>query len=501
MDAQTQQQIIERLSQANNILVTVSKNPSVDQLSACIGLTLLLNRLDKHATAVFSGAVPSVIEFLQPEQTIEKNTDSLRDFIISLDKNKADKLRYKVEDQFVRIYITPYKSSISQNDLVFSEGDFNVEVVVALGVHSQAELDAAITAHGRILHDATVISINAGQGRPAAIGQINAVDPQASSLCEILVNLSDGLGQNLMDNQMATAFLTGIVAETNRFSNQKTTPVVMSVSAKLMAAGANQQLIVGNLEPPEPESFGGGGSSGPKNPTQPPAPAPGVLSISHHPALADTSEVEVPQQEIRIDEQGNIVPPEGQMTQATPLASIRTGQMTMPEQPVDAPFPGPHTFLTAGQQPLNAPLSAETARGMQENEEATSTDPLMAPAQPSNAQMSPMGIPVPEMVTHTEKVIEPPVELARAQVEQAMGSEPFDPANKPLQSMGAQPLGRELHEPPMPVAPQQQTQQAPENEQQQIQSPPPPVPPPLMQAPLQQNQTTQTASASTAQTA
>ena len=41
------------------------------------------------------------------EKTIEKNTDSLRDFIIALDKSKADKLRYKVEDKFVKIFITP----------------------------------------------------------------------------------------------------------------------------------------------------------------------------------------------------------------------------------------------------------------------------------------------------------------------------------------------------------------------------------------------------------
>ena len=126
--AQAKQQIVERIKQANNILVTVSNNPSVDQLAACIGLTLLLNKMEKHATAIFSGKVPSTLEFLQPQKTIETNTDSLQDFIISLDKNKADKLRYKVEDQVVRVFITPYKTSISEKDLVFSHGDFNVEV-------------------------------------------------------------------------------------------------------------------------------------------------------------------------------------------------------------------------------------------------------------------------------------------------------------------------------------------------------------------------------------
>ena len=89
-------QVIERLKQANNILVTVNNNPTIDQLSAFLGITLLLNKIGKHASAVYSGKTPSTIEFLKPETTFQKNTDSLRDFIIALDKSKADKLRYKV---------------------------------------------------------------------------------------------------------------------------------------------------------------------------------------------------------------------------------------------------------------------------------------------------------------------------------------------------------------------------------------------------------------------
>lgn len=237
---------IARLKEANNVLVTVSNNPSVDQLAGAIGLTLLLNKLGKHATAVFSGDIPSTIEFLQPEQTLEKNTDSLRDFIISLDKSKADKLRYKVEEKLVRIFITPYHTSLSHDDLEFSLGDFNVDVIVALGVHEQQELDTAIAAHGRILHDATIISVNTVPN--GSLGTISWVDEKASSLSEMLTDIGLILKNDVLDAQMATALLTGIVAETNRFSNQKTTSATMSLSAKLMAAGANQQLVATKLQ-------------------------------------------------------------------------------------------------------------------------------------------------------------------------------------------------------------------------------------------------------------
>ena len=248
----TKQQIVDSLKQANNILVTVRNNPSLDQLSACIALTLVLNDLNKHATAVFSGEVPSVLEFLEPGKTIERNTDSLQDFIISLDKSKADKLRYKVEDSVVKIFITPYKTSITDKDLEFGQGDFNVDVVVALGVHNQDDLDQAITSHGQILHDATVISMNTQPGGGDELGSVNWTDTDISSLSEMVASFANDLGkEDAIDNQVATALLTGIVAETERFGNAKTSSSTMEMAAKLLTAGANQELVASKLAEPE----------------------------------------------------------------------------------------------------------------------------------------------------------------------------------------------------------------------------------------------------------
>lgn len=243
----TKQQVVDALKKANNVLITVSQSPTIDQLASCIGLALILNKMNKHATAIFSGTVPSTIEFLQPEKLLETNTDSLRDFIISLDRNKADKLRYKIEDNVVRIFITPYRSSINQNDLEFTQGDFNVDAVVALGVDQREHLDLAIMQQGRILHDAVVMGVSAG-ANPSAVGSINWHESAASSICELVAGLSDALQEGLIDAQIATALLTGIVSETDRFRNDKTTAKVMSISAQLMASGANQQLVAKELD-------------------------------------------------------------------------------------------------------------------------------------------------------------------------------------------------------------------------------------------------------------
>jgi hypothetical protein len=248
-DSGAKQQIVDKIKSNSNILVTVSTNPSVDELSAALGLTLLLNKMNKHATAVFSGAIPPAITFLDPQKTFENTVDSLRDFIIALDKEKADHLRYKVDGDVVKIFITPYRTTITNDDLDFSQGDYNVELVLALGVKNRDYLDGALAAHGRILHDAVVVTMSAGQEK-SELGSVDWREENASSLSEMLVSLTDALkgDKALLDEQIATAFLTGIVAATDRFSNDHTSSRVMTMAAQLMSAGANQQLIASKLE-------------------------------------------------------------------------------------------------------------------------------------------------------------------------------------------------------------------------------------------------------------
>lgn len=449
MDPSTQKQsIIDRLKQANNILVTVSKNPSVDQLAAAIGFTLALNKIGKHGIAVFSGQVPSTIEFLKPEDTFEKNTDSLRDFIISLDKAKADKLRYKVEDDHVKIFITPYKSSLSDKDLEFSHGEFNVEVILAIGVKEQQDLDDAITSQGRILHDATVIDITTAA--EATMGTLMWANPKASSLCEMVLSLTEGMKSGLLDAQISTAFLTGIVAETDRFSNERTTPEAMQASSKLMVAGANQQLVAIQLQPvkePEPE------------PTPEPEPEPELPD-----PVEPEEEIAQPEAEEAVAEPEPTPDPEPEPTpvekpsQDGSLEISHSDEQPESDQPTDSTEESEEVvsqiridyqgkILGEGEEEVKAP-SQVSSRGMAlepptmggqltANTETEKLDPSTdimgdganAPTGPmlSHQPMSPT-MPAPEspqtLTSLEEAVNSPHLDAARNATEQAFGSSP-----------------------------------------------------------------------------
>ncbi len=240
------EQIVDNIRSVDTILVTVGQDPTVDELSAALGLTTFLNDIGKHATTVVSSTVPAAMGFLHAEDAFERTVDSLRDFVIALDKEKADHLRYKVDGDLVKIFVTPYRTVITDKDLHYSKGDYNVEMVLALGASSKTALDKAVAAHSQILQDSVVATIGL---KPSQLGAPDWANTGASSVCELVTELVEDLSEErAMSQQVANALLTGVVAATDRFSNDRTTSHAMTVAANLMAAGANQQLIVAKLK-------------------------------------------------------------------------------------------------------------------------------------------------------------------------------------------------------------------------------------------------------------
>ncbi|MDR2063746.1 MAG: hypothetical protein LBQ02_03070 [Candidatus Nomurabacteria bacterium] len=248
-----QQKVLDNIRGAENILIALNKNPTIDELVTSLALTLALDKLGKHATAIFSGKVPDQLEFLEPGKTFETNTNSLQDFIIALNKDKADHLRYKIEGDYVKVFITPYRTTIDESDLEFSHGEYNIDLVIALDVKTVDDLDNALSEHGRIMHNAHVVNMSSGE--PGRFGDVVWADTGVSSISELVARVIEDLRGDvqdgeLMDKAIAQALLTGLVAATERFSNSKTTPEVMTLASRMMSLGADQQTVAQNLAKP-----------------------------------------------------------------------------------------------------------------------------------------------------------------------------------------------------------------------------------------------------------
>lgn len=463
--------VVDRINSAENILVTLSKNPSVDDLSAALGLSMVLNDLGKHTTAIYSGATPNALEFLQPEGTFEKDTNSLQDFIIALNKEKADHLRYKIDGDFVKVYITPYRAKITEDDLEFSHGDYNVDLIIALNVQSGEDLDAALFEYRRILHDATAVNITTGE--PGRFAEIEWSDHGVSSVSEMTAQLIEQLGVEAISQEVATALLTGIIAATDRFSNDHTHPNTMTIASRLMAAGADQQLIatnvekVGNVETPEPE------------PAEEETVIDGIPELKPEAEinLQDKKTVESSADDHKLEPISPVAAPEPE-PEPTPAPESESTPTPAPE-PISPPRPPLETNPALAAAPTLPPIPEPAALpSLQYNEapapEVATPAPSPTPEPTSEPEAEP-DAPKDYAKMMAEELAEPlPIELEQIQQNQVVA---------PVDNVNPQP---ELDQMIQPVAPQSASEPlqapapsdvAPVPDFAETQLPPPPAPP------------------------
>ena len=360
--------VADKIQHATNILIALSKDPNVDEISAAIALAFVLDQQKKHVTAIYSGQTPNALEFLRPEETFQKDISGLQDFIIALNKSKADHLIYQVEGDYVKILITPYKGQIKKEDLEYSYSDYNVDLVIVFNVNSGSEIDSALSEYGRIMHDAMAINITSSV--PGRFADLEWSDPSKSSVCEMVYDL---LGELEIDNtpqEVATALLTGILSATERFSNNRTKPTTMAVASKLMEAGADQQLISSNILKAETPAVAAENPFATQSPTTTETPAaPATPEAQGTPVTQETQEA-----------------PATPAIQETPEASAAPAAQVSPAASAATPEV-PAVSQDSAETPQLTP-EQELERMFEQNQDSQSQAPTSGSSLPGNPMVA-----------------------------------------------------------------------------------------------------------------
>lgn len=249
MELSSKQQTIELIKSAHNILLLTHENPDGDALGSLLALHMVLAKLDKVATAVISDPVPGVYQFLPGKDIFEREFSANKDFVISVNttKTKIDKLGYKnlPEENKLNIVVTPVKGTFSAEDVSFTAGSAKYDLIFVLDSPDLERIGDLYDKNSELFYEVPVINIDHHAGNDY-FGKVNWVDLTATSTAEILVALIESLSREkpLLDVDMATALLTGIIVDTGSFQNANTTPKSFTVAAQLVAAGARQQEII-----------------------------------------------------------------------------------------------------------------------------------------------------------------------------------------------------------------------------------------------------------------
>jgi len=247
MELSPKQQVVEMLKTKQRILLLTHKNPDGDAIGSILALYLSLKKLGKDVVAVCNDPAPSVFEYLPQIKKISQNFSTGRDFVISLDVSqvKADKVMYKVVGDKLNIIVTPATGNFTKEMVTAADGSFNFEAVVVLDSTDLERIGSPYEKNPEIFYEIPVINLDHHAGNDQ-FGKINLVDMTATSTSEVFVSVLEALtgDPKFIDEDIATALLTGIITDTNSFQNNNTTPKSLTVAAQLVAFGARQQDII-----------------------------------------------------------------------------------------------------------------------------------------------------------------------------------------------------------------------------------------------------------------
>lgn len=245
----TQKNIIDLIKRSKKILILPSSPPDGDSLGSAIALYISLKKLEKEVTVICSDPVPDVFDFLPNVKIVGSKIMSSNDFIITIDcKNaKVDKLKSAIEDDKINIIITPEKGQLSEDDISFNKGNIDYDIIITVDCAELMQLRSIYENNTGMFHQIPVVNIDHHVSN-VHFGKINYVDIMASSTTELLFPLLEALAKeedmDLIDEDVATLLLTGIITDTGSFQNANTTPRAFEKASELIAYGARQQEII-----------------------------------------------------------------------------------------------------------------------------------------------------------------------------------------------------------------------------------------------------------------
>lgn len=240
------QQAIDLLQKSKNILIALPESLNGDSLGSALALASVLKALGKKVEIVAQEALPEQLLFLTDPSRVKNKITPWRDFIINIDtsQNKISRLRYETLNQTLKIFLsTPQK--IEERDIKLEPGTFYYDLIITLDAPDLESLGLIFEAHTELFFNKPILNID-HQAANEYFGEVNLVEPTAAACAEIVSRLIDGLGQ-VVNEETATALLTGLIVKTHSFQNSKTTPQALNLASLLITQGARQEKIIQHL--------------------------------------------------------------------------------------------------------------------------------------------------------------------------------------------------------------------------------------------------------------
>jgi phosphoesterase RecJ-like protein len=243
------QQIFELIKNSQKILITFKKNFSGDALSSSLAIFLLLQKLNKRADIVCQGfSIPQNYNFLPKINKIKTDISGLKRYILSLEikDNKIKEFSYDTKNNKLNIYLTPEKGYFNEENIDLKAGNYKYDLIITLDSDDLESLGDLYEHNTDFFFSTPIINID-NSPENEQYGQINLVELTKTSCAEIIFDLIEQYDSNLLDQEIATCLLTGMIAKTKSFRTSSVTPRTLNIASQLIVNGADRDLIIQHL--------------------------------------------------------------------------------------------------------------------------------------------------------------------------------------------------------------------------------------------------------------
>lgn len=243
------QQILESIKRSTRPLICVPASGGADAYATAIGLSKVLKKLEKQPIIVAAdGKAPKNLHFLDGHDEVQTSIEDLRHFVIELDatQTKVNELSYELKDDKLFVYLSPKKGFWNDRDVRTRTSAYRYDLIICIGSPDYESCAQLYTENPDFFFRTPVINID-HTPENEHYGQMNVVDLTASACGEVCHDLIEAIEPGLIDEHIATAFLTGMVAKTKSFKTKNVTPKTLQTASKLMAKGAKRDDIVSRL--------------------------------------------------------------------------------------------------------------------------------------------------------------------------------------------------------------------------------------------------------------
>lgn len=243
MDPQEIHEIQSLLSSAQNILVLVPKNPTVDSLAAGLAVYLTLQKAGKPTGIACPQDLTVEFSHLVGIDKIASHLGN-KNLIISFPyvEGSIEKVSYDVADGKFNLVIQPQNGTkiLSPQDIGFSYRGTNCDLVFVVGAPRLANLERFYSEDPDFYSGIPLVNIDS-HPENERFGKVNLVNQKFSSVSEAVALLLRDLNFP-PDGDTATNLLAGISAATDNFSPQKSTVTSFEAAAFCLQVGGKREF-------------------------------------------------------------------------------------------------------------------------------------------------------------------------------------------------------------------------------------------------------------------